>query len=367
MAPLVNKPVREYVTAKGVVTMLGPKLMPQQHNKLNGAERAKTLAGSPQSFFEISPSVLEPKSLPDGPISLADWDLSPDPMWLMDAEGGVHWWNQAAHRVYGGQIAGSNSTERTKTEQLLRNANRTLQAIRDCHEVLLRAATERELLEEICRIIVQSGERMAWVGFAEKNSRKTVRPVAAAGVDPDHLKNLRVTWSNTLHGRGPVGTAIRTGKPSLCQNTLTDPKFAPWREAARRLGYGSVIALPLMSDKGCFGALAIYAPEPDAFEIDEQLMLTDLANDLAFGISALRLRAEREQLEDEIIKSIEREQERIGRDLHDGLCQLLVGAKYRSVFLQKLSGNKSPESTREAKALEEILNHAIQQARDLAP
>jgi signal transduction histidine kinase len=163
-----------------------------------------------------------------------------------------------------------------------------------------------------------------------------------------------------------VGTAIRTGAVSVCHNTLTDPQFAPWREAARRQQYGSVIALPLMVDGKCIGVLCLYGPRPDMFDHGEQLLLEDLANDLAFGISMLRLRAERERLEDEILKSIEREQERIGRDLHDGLCQLLVGAKYRSVYLRGLAKDRLPALEKEAQSLEELLNGAIQQARELA-
>jgi signal transduction histidine kinase len=161
-----------------------------------------------------------------------------------------------------------------------------------------------------------------------------------------------------------VGTAIRTRKPCVCPNTLTDPDFAIWRESALRHGFGSVIALPLLADKQCYGALTIYAGEPQAFEPEEQLLLLDLANDLAFGICNMRLRAERERLEDEILKSIEREQERIGRDLHDGLCQLLVGAKFRSVYLQKISPDVAV--AQEARLLEQTLNQAIEHARDLA-
>lgn len=258
-------------------------------------------------------------------------------------------------------------TERKQAEHLLHHANRTLQAIRACHEAMLRATTEMELLEEICRIIVTTGgERMAWVGFAEKNAIKTVRPVAEAGVNKDCVARAHISWADTPRGRGPVGTAIRSGKVCLCQNTQTDPDFAPWREGARQCGYGSVIALPLMVEKKCLGALAIYAPEPDAFDAGEQLLLTDLANDLAFGITTLRLRAERERLENEILQSIEQEQERIGRDLHDGICQELVGAKFRSVYLEKILADKFPDAAQEAKAMEDMLNHAIEQARDLA-
>jgi nitrate/nitrite-specific signal transduction histidine kinase len=302
-----------------------------------------------------------------------------EPVWLMDPECRIQPSNQAAQKLFGGQISEISAEVRRRSQaderlgretqllRLLQHANQTLQAIRDCHQAMLRAQTERELLQDVCRIIVQSGgERMAWVGFAENDARKSVRPVAEAGVSSEYLKTVRASWANVPRGRGPVGYAIRTGKPGLCRNTQTDPHFAPWRVEARRYGFGSLLSLPLLADQRCFGALTIYAPEPDAFDPGEQLMLTDLANDLAFGIHTLRLRAERERLEDEILNSIEREQERIGRELHDGLCQLLVGAKFRSSYLQQISAGKAPVLAREAQSLEALLNRAITQARNLA-
>jgi len=77
--------------------------------------------------------------------------------------------------------------------------------------------------------------------------------------------------------------------------------------------------------------------------------------------------AQRERLEREVLRRIEQEQERIGRDLHDGLCQSLVGAKYRIGVLEKLLSDKIVESAAaEAKEIEQMLNRSIQQARDLA-
>ena len=262
-------------------------------------------------------------------------------------------------------------TVRKQSEQLHLRANRTLQAIRDCHEVMLRATTEQDLLEKICHIIVQTGSgRMAWVGYAEKGAGKIVRPVAFAGVSKDFIRNYiptaRVTWADKPRGRGPVGKAIRTGKVCLCRNTMTDPCFAPWRRGAKRFGFGSVIALPLKVEHQCFGVLTIYAGEPGAFDEAEQLLLDDLANDLAFGVSMLRLRAERARLEDEILKSIEHEQERISCDLHDGLCQVLVGAKFRSGYLKQIARGRLPAAEQEAAALEKLLNQAIEQTRSLA-
>lgn len=64
-------------------------------------------------------------------------------------------------------------------------------------------------------------------------------------------------------------------------------------------GYQSSIALPLIGRSGIFGALMIYAPEPDAFSADEVTLLEDLAKDLSFGIETLRTRTERDRIAEE--------------------------------------------------------------------
>jgi PAS domain S-box-containing protein len=75
---------------------------------------------------------------------------------------------------------------------------------------------------------------------------------------------------------------------------------------------------------------------------------------------------ERKRLEKEILEISEQEQERIGQDLHDGLCQLLSGTKFKTTLLEQKLQAKAPAEAREARALESLLNQAIEQARDIA-
>jgi len=75
---------------------------------------------------------------------------------------------------------------------------------------------------------------------------------------------------------------------------------------------------------------------------------------------------ERKRLEKEILEIAEQEQERIGQDLHDGLCQLLSGIKFKTTLLEQKLQTKAPTEAREARALESLLNQAIEQARDIA-
>jgi PAS domain S-box-containing protein len=179
------------------------------------------------------------------------------------------------------------------TTQELRRANRGLLALTRCNQALTRARDEATLLQQVCRLIVEvAGYRLCWVGFAEKDEARTVRPVAQAGYEAGYLQTVRVTWADSERGRGPTGTAIRTRQPAVFQDVTADPLFAPWREEALARGYAAVLGLPLLAEAEVLGALTIYASEADAFTPEEVELLRGLADDLAYGLTALRSRVE---------------------------------------------------------------------------
>jgi PAS domain S-box-containing protein len=201
-------------------------------------------------------------------------------------------------------------TERKKKEEELVRLNRTLRAISNSNQVMMRATDESQYLNDLCKIIVEDcGHTMVWIGFAQKDEGRTVKPVAWAGFEEGYLETLRITWADTERGRGPTGTAIRTGQTVICRNMLTDPKFVPWREQALKRGYQSSIALPLMAADKAFGALMIYSKDVDPFSEDEVRLLTELAGDLAYGITTIRLRNAHAQAE-EALRHAEVEVER---------------------------------------------------------
>jgi PAS domain S-box-containing protein len=185
--------------------------------------------------------------------------------------------------------------------------NRALQTISECNQVLVRAAEESDLLRDICKILVGSGGyRMAWVGFAENDEGKSVRPVAHSGFEEEYLQAANITWADTERGRGPTGTAIRTRKPSVARFIHQDPSLASWREEALKRGYASSTALPILVNDQTLGVITIYAQEADAFDSAEMLLLAELSDDLAYGIQALRTRTERGRAESAIRESEER-------------------------------------------------------------
>ncbi len=187
---------------------------------------------------------------------------------------------------------------RKKTEEELKKKNRALLTLSECNQLLVRARSEIGLVRDLCRILVKlGGYRLAWVGYAMDDAQKSVRPVAHYGFEDNYLDRITITWSDTPSGQGPTGTAIREQRPVACRNIMTDPRFIPWRAEAMRRHYNSSLALPLVTDGHCLGALNLYASAPDAFDEEETRLLRELADDLAFGLGALRTRiAHREAL-----------------------------------------------------------------------
>ena len=165
---------------------------------------------------------------------------------------------------------------------------------------MTQATEESAYLEEVCRVVVEDcGHAMVWIGYAEEDEAKTVRPVAYSGFEAGYLETLKITWADTERGRGPTGTAIRSGKPGVCRDMLTDPRFAPWREEALKRGYASSLVLPLRANGRSIGGLTLYSSRADAFSLEEVQLLAELADDLAYGITALRLRSAHAEVEEE--------------------------------------------------------------------
>lgn len=192
-------------------------------------------------------------------------------------------------------------TERKLAQAELARVHRAQRASSRCNQVLVRATDAATLLRQVCEIIVEHTDyRSCWVGRAEDDVAKTVQQVARAGVDEGYLTAATFTWAGDGIDRDGVGECIRTVKTVLIGDIRSDPRAVSWRERALAHGYGSVVAIPLLVDGKTFGALTIYASEPEAFGSQELALLGELADDLAFGLTALRTRAAHDRAEAQI-------------------------------------------------------------------
>jgi PAS domain S-box-containing protein len=185
-------------------------------------------------------------------------------------------------------------TERKAKEEALRQTHRAFRVLSQCNSAVVHATEEQALLNEICRIAVgPAGYLFAWVGYADNDEARTVRPVASAGPAEGFLDRIHVSWADNEYGRGSIGPAIRTGKPVVVRHLSDQPTFAHWFNELAPRNFESIMSVPLRKGDSVYGALAIYAREPDAFDTSEVALIAELGEDLAHGIASLRAQNER--------------------------------------------------------------------------
>ena len=222
---------------------------------------------------------------------------------IIARDGGEHWIAHTCAAMidpsgsYLGRAACNMDVSRYKlAEEALLRLNRELVATRDCARATLRATDEQNLLRDTCRIVCNAaGYLMAWIGMVERDEGKTVRPVAWSGIEDGYLSSANITWADSERGRGPTGTAARTGETVVLDDYASDPEGQPWRARAFQRGYRSSIAIPLRGPAGdAYAVLTIYADRAHAFARSTTRLLEELAEDLSFGIESLRARSERD-------------------------------------------------------------------------
>ena len=185
--------------------------------------------------------------------------------------------------------------------EMTNKTGRTLKLLSDCNDALLRIDEESVLLESVCGMIVKTGGYpFAWVGYARMDAARTIEPVACSGDTESHakyLKQARFSWGEGVAGTGPAGKTVRTGESHMVRNLYQDLNFGPWKKEAEKLGFVSVLTLPLKWDSSVEGILAIYAPVEEAFDQQEIKLLERLAENLSFGIQSIRNNRNRLQAE----------------------------------------------------------------------
>ena len=187
-------------------------------------------------------------------------------------------------------------TDRKLAEISIEHANRALLTLSSVNRELVHATEEALLLKAICTAIVEQKDyRMAWVGYVQQDAAKSIQQRVSAGDQEGILAKVHPSWAEDENGMGPSGQAVRTGRTQVVGDIAKDPHYPAWKDELIRQGCVSSIALPLIANDTVFGILHVYADEVDAFTTGEVALLEEMAADLAFGVTSLRIRLQRDK------------------------------------------------------------------------
>jgi PAS domain S-box-containing protein len=165
---------------------------------------------------------------------------------------------------------------------------RELQVLGEMNKALLAVNSEKELLQEYCRIAVETaGYRMAWVGFAEQTPEKFVAPVAWAGHEDGYLSAIKTTWDGGEFSQGVIGRALLSRQIQVAQDAAA-PGSTIFVAEARKRGYHAAIAIPFETDPGAMACLTVYSAASIHWMGTERHLMQQVASALGYGIRTLR-------------------------------------------------------------------------------
>jgi signal transduction histidine kinase len=215
-------------------------------------------------------------------------------------------------------------------------------------------------------------------------------PIACRNISEEEWK---AHFAEREHGIGYSKIALESKTAAISRNLQTDPNTRH-PGFVRRHGLVSYLAIPMIAKQEPVGTLGIFTKEEHDFSEDEISFLSTLASQAATAMhnaqlyetlkeQAIALETAREQavkakedvakafeertlLQEELLDAIEQEQERTGRDLHDGLGQQLTGIAFLAKGLEeKLSRNSIPEGA-DAGKIAVLVTQAVSHTRSLA-
>lgn len=137
-------------------------------------------------------------------------------------------------------------------------------------------------------------------------------------------------------GEGLIGRVLQSGEPCWLDEASN---FNDWRRSdPAQFGLGAAIAFPVKINDTVVAILECFSDKP----IEREPRFMEIMFNVGIQLGHL---IERKQLEREVAETAEREQHRIGRDIHDGLGQELTGLRYLAeTHAESLLKQSSPDA-----------------------
>jgi PAS domain S-box-containing protein len=203
-------------------------------------------------------------------------------------------WNIVLRR----KVARSTSVIMQEVEQLeraeseLRRLNRTLMVLGRSHELLMQFTEELSLYNAICKHLVEiGGYKSASVILGDAGDLTTV-----AGYCINESETAAGTWL------GPENRVSSNSRKTIISEVVTRESHTAGFTESEGIDDISSLAIPLWGEGVVIGALEIISTGKDAFDNEEVGLLTELTENLAYTVVAIRLKEEHRGAEELVRK-----------------------------------------------------------------
>ncbi|MCY2988040.1 MAG: ATP-binding protein [Planctomycetota bacterium] len=178
----------------------------------------------------------------------------------------------------------------------LERIKRLYATLSQVNQALVRCKSREELFDQICRVAVECGKfKAAWIGWTT-GADEQFTAVACHAAMPD--ENL--TLPGQIQGCGITAEAVRTGRPSLSEESQHDQRTVCCQAILSQVGIQSCAAFPIRCHDEVCGVFSMCSGERNVLSPDEVGLLEEVAADISYAVEHLADEADRKRAEEQL-------------------------------------------------------------------
>ena len=182
-------------------------------------------------------------------------------------------------------VVAQDVTARLQTEERNARLSRISAVLSDINSAIVRIRDRRSLLQEACRVAVDSGAfRAAWVGELPGDGLDGV-VVAWHGAVGSYIDTIRLTaQTDSPYNARPANQALRENRLVVVNDIIESNLSDLLKEEYTSHGFRAIAAFPLVTEGRSTAVLTLFADQAGFFDDEELELLMRLAGDVSFGL-----------------------------------------------------------------------------------
>jgi diguanylate cyclase (GGDEF)-like protein len=174
---------------------------------------------------------------------------------------------------------------RRLAEEQKEQLTRMFAALGAANEAIIRAKTREELCDLVCKAAVLGETSMRNHILLVEPGGTSVRVVAVGSPGEDDVMGIVAPISGSESEGLSLGEiAFKSGRPSISNDYMADPRMTRFRARHQKLGTRSAAAFPLIKGGAVFGLLIVQSTQLGTFTPELIDLLQRLADNLSFAL-----------------------------------------------------------------------------------